>query len=157
MEEKEEQAKKAIFHNQNLKKNQLLKLKIAKENKGKTVSEQNDLEKLFCECVNNATNEALKRRNKQTMSKYGTKEKFLMTAADKRKILEEFITNSQVYTLLAEKLFPDDLSKVVKLQEALASEHHQSGENESIDSLFKHQNDFEPDNFAYAERLFEPN
>ena len=85
-------------------------MKQINENKEKMSLEQGNLEKIFSDCVVNVTDAAIKRRSKQIQGKV---QKFNITGADKRKILEDFITRPQIYSILCEKLFPDENAKTV--------------------------------------------
>lgn len=111
LQDKIDLKEKALEHKANIKRKQQKKLKKILEIKQKISSQQSDFENLFSECVQKVTEEAFHRRSTQTTGKYQSNEKFNLTAADKRKVLEYFITKPQVYTILSEKLFPDSLSK----------------------------------------------
>lgn len=111
IEEKQNTAIKALDHKLFIKEKQQKKLQGLMAAKEKFSVFEGEFENLFNDCVQNVMNEAYKRRSKQVvMTKWPSDlEKFNLTAADKRKILEEFITHPQVYSLLSQKLFPDDI------------------------------------------------
>lgn len=111
IEEKQNTAIKALDHKLFIKEKQQKKFQSLKAAKEKFSVFEGEFENLFNDCVQNVMKEAYKRRSKQVANtKWPSDlEKFNLTAADKRKVLEEFITHPQVYSLLSQKLFPDDI------------------------------------------------
>jgi uncharacterized protein YukE len=110
---KEEAAVKALDHKLFVKEKEMKKLQKIKAAKEKFDVFEGEYENLFNECAQKVIEQANLRRTRQTEAIFGDSKgfqgKFLLTAADKRKILEEFITHPQVYALLSQKLFPEDL------------------------------------------------
>jgi len=107
--EKQSSAIKALDHKLFVKEKQQKKFEKLVEAKEKFSVFEGEFENLFNDCVQKVMNEAYKRRSKQvSLTKWPNDlDKFNLTAADKRKVLEEFITHPQVYALLSQKLFPD--------------------------------------------------
>ena len=140
--ERDEYAERAIEYKLNNRMKKLKKLKIAIENKNRIPLEEGTFESIFTESVKSVMEDAANRRSKQTVGKYQYLDKsgkFIITAADKRKILEEFITKPQIYTLLSQKLFPDDFPKAKKNQDGVELEQGlsvKSFENISGSSLY---------------------
>lgn len=107
--EKQSSAIKALDHKLFIKEKQQKKFESLVAAKEKFSVFEGEFEDLFNDCVQKVMNEAYKRRSKQVaLTKWPNDlDKFNLTAADKRKVLEEFITHPQVYALLSQKLFPD--------------------------------------------------
>lgn len=115
IEEKAETTKRALEYKLQNKAKQMKKLKIAMANKEKMPLEVGSFEEIFANSVKKVIDEAASRRSKQIPGKYQHLDKsgkFGFTAADKRKIIEEFITQPQVYSIISERLFPEEISKV---------------------------------------------
>lgn len=107
IDEKEESMQKVREHKKFVREKQRQKLMKIKNKNEKASLEPGELEKIFGQCVKKITSEAAKRRSKQITWKHQDSEKFNLTAADKRDILEEFITSAKVYSILSERLFPE--------------------------------------------------
>lgn len=112
LRDKEQSAINTLDHKLFIKEKQQAKLQKLLAAKEKFNVFEGEYENLFNECAQKVIEEASMRRSKQVEGLFREGKangKFYLTAADKRRIMEEFITHPQVYSLLSQKLFPEDL------------------------------------------------
>ena len=102
-----------ILHAKNALNSQKRRTRAISANRSNRIQEKNDLESLFLQCVDEVKKDMLKRRSRSQQSRrsaVGKRDDFIN--ADKRKILELFVSNEQVLVMLYEMLFPHKASKL---------------------------------------------